>query len=390
MNPVDDTDREKRITFQLHDYWVGLTNDRDLPTLRSLNPEDIAPYKENMVLIDLRDPEKEPTLQVIGTLLQKDLDQDLTLKGISEIPPDSLISRITEHYLEVILSKSPISFDTEVENRHHEKALFRGILMPFSDDGDTINFLLGAVRWIENEDYTDTAIADDTGIENDYGIEDDLVSDNLLQSQLEQCRKLVQGQNPADSRSRKSLYEALGAILDFHDSCQANPDQYRDILQDEGLKTQSRAPFTPCLKLCFGRDYDKTRLTEYAAALSFARKNKQDGESLPGFLDQFPGGIKGCVRAERAERNQASGGSPKHKTGKNTLEESQKIIDEMPAIAVFDTGEGYEEKGEGYEENDDLCLILGRRDGSQIEVIKILNEDEKVLGPILKRVALDY
>ena len=148
MNPVDDTEREKRITFQLHDYWVGLANDRDLPPLRSLKPEDIAPYKENMVLIDLRDPEKEPTLQVIGTLLQKDLDQDLTLKGISEIPPDSLISRITEHYLEVILSKSPISFDTEVENRHHEKVLFRGILMPFSDDGDTINFLLGGISLI--------------------------------------------------------------------------------------------------------------------------------------------------------------------------------------------------------------------------------------------------
>ena len=38
------------------------------------------------------------------------------------------------------------------------------------------------------------------------------------------------------------------------------------------MKAQARAPMTPIVKLVFGADYDKTRLTEFAAALSYAER----------------------------------------------------------------------------------------------------------------------
>ena len=48
----------------------------------------------------------------------------------------------------------PIAFEAEFVNTDGEKALYRGILLPFSDDGENINFILGGVRWILEKDVT--------------------------------------------------------------------------------------------------------------------------------------------------------------------------------------------------------------------------------------------
>ena len=45
------------------------------------------------------------------------------------------------------------------------------------------------------------------------------------------------------------------------------PEEYNELIEDSGLTVQDRAPMTPIVKLVFGHDYDKTRLTEYAAVL---------------------------------------------------------------------------------------------------------------------------
>ena len=367
MNPAEFEGREQRITFQLYNYWFGLAGDCSIPPLKALSPGDIAAYKNNMVLLDLRDPDDEPTLQVIGQLLNDDLKQDLTLKGISEIPRRSLLSRITDHYMEVLANKAPISFDAEFKNKAREKILYRGILLPFSDDGENINFILGGIRWISEEE---ALAAKETTDQEDIQPQDNENSAPLLQETLQACRKLVHGQSPTDQRSRRSLYETLGAVLDFYILCVAHPSSYQQLLEVEGLKVQKRAPFTPILKLCFGRDYDKTRITEYAAALSYAIKNDKIGADLPNFLDQFPGGIKGCVLAERNSRSGTE----------NAHGPDYSILDQMEPVARFDVNK---------EDNDQnkFCLLLGRRNGPQMDVLKILDQDRAALNKILTKIA---
>lgn len=368
QKPDQKLGQERRITFQLYDCWAALADADCLPPLRALTPGSIAPYRNNMVLIDLRDLETEPTLQVIGRDLLQDLEQDLTKSFISDIPRRTLLSRITDHYLEVLGNRSPISFDAEFKNKAGEKLLYRGILLPFSDDGEEINFILGAIRWI-NEDKLSGTTSDEAAPEAEL---QDRLSVHDLGEQLAGCRKLVQGQNPTDQRSRKSLYDALGAILDFYETCCANADSYADLIAAEGLKTQKRAPFTPVLKLCFGVDYDKTRLTEYASALSYAHKKGQDGKSFAAFLDQFPGGIKGCVRAERMERYELAGKAPK-----DIFAESREIIEQMPVLASIELEAQY---------INDLCLVLARRDGTRMDIIKILDKEDKTLKKTLRQI----
>jgi hypothetical protein len=64
---------------------------------------------------------------------------------------------------------------------------------------------------------------------------------------------------------------------------------------------------TPVVKLVFGVDYDKTRLTEYASALSHAHRIGLERGGLATFLKQVDGGLKGVVKVERRIRKEESG-----------------------------------------------------------------------------------
>ena len=64
---------------------------------------------------------------------------------------------------------------------------------------------------------------------------------------------------------------------------------------------------TPVVKLVFGADYDKTRLTEYAAVLGHAHRLGIERGTLATYLSQAEGGLKGVVKAERQMRREESG-----------------------------------------------------------------------------------
>ena len=89
---------------------------------------------------------------------------------------------------------------------------------------------------------------------------------------------------------------------DFAVAAKRVPDDYAEILDDAGVKAQARAPMTPIVKLVFGVDYDKTRLTEFAAALSYAERENVDFGGFQDFVEQAEGGLKGLVAAERKAR----------------------------------------------------------------------------------------
>ena len=62
----------------------------------------------------------------------------------------------------------------------------------------------------------------------------------------------------------------------------ASPQDYAELLEESGVKAQARAPMTPIVKLVFGIDYDKARLTEFAAALSYAAAPAARARRFPG------------------------------------------------------------------------------------------------------------
>src|SRR3546814_9802395 len=68
---------------------------------------------------------------------------------IADVPARSLLSRLTDHYFQIIANRAPIGFEAEFVNLRGNNTMYRGILMPLSADGSSIDFVYGVINWKE-------------------------------------------------------------------------------------------------------------------------------------------------------------------------------------------------------------------------------------------------
>jgi len=332
--PVIGSD-ERRMHVRAYNYWASLLHGRTYPSIEDLNPENLSDFGPHSVLLDFSTGGDNPAIAYLGGKLREECNLSSDVQTVDDVPSRSLISRLTDHYLQIIANRAPIGFEAEFINHRGNNTLYRGILMPFSSDDDTIDFIYGVINWKEiadealtNElnDAVEQALAKqpvrhaptapvwadgpsaaivDEEIDEEDDFDEELVGldgSEGLGDLLCAARNGADIAKHAEGRSRAKLYRALGLAYDFALVADARPDEYAELLADSGLKAQDRAPMTPIVKLVFGIDYDKTRLAEFGAALSYARKQGLGVGAFTGWLESFPGALKGIVSAERAER----------------------------------------------------------------------------------------
>ena len=335
---------ERRMHVRAYNFWAGLLSDRQFPSVEDLAPESDDDFGPNSVLLDFTNGIENPTIQFLGRELREECEIDASITAVADVPARSLLSRITDHYLQIIANQAPIGFEAEFVNQRGATIMYRGILLPFSTDDETIDFIYGVINWkevatdatrLEIEDEVSEAMRSaparimagpvwEDGPNSAYLDEPEpgsqleltpaleIVPDTTQSAgsgQLEDSANLAQwlsaARNSADDaahceqRSRAALYAAIGLAYDFYLMTEQHPDDYRTLLDDSGLVVQKRAPMTPIVKLVFGAGYDKTRLTEYAAALKYATRNGMERGTFADFLLQHDGGLKAIVAAER-------------------------------------------------------------------------------------------
>lgn len=331
-HPLDIGTDERRMHVRAYNYWVSLLGGRAYPSIEDLDPSNIADFGANSVLLDFSMGIEDPSIQYLGRALREECGVDASIRKISEVPSRSLLSRLTDHYLQIIANRAPIGFEAEFVGQKGHNTVYRGILMPFSSDGDTIDFIYGVINWkvmVDAETQArlaaeveaarrelprldpgaPSAWADgpssglaETPIDEAPVTPDLLDADAGLSDLLDHARACAADLGQADQRTRAALYRALDRAYAFAHAASGDPEGYAELLEDAGLKPQARAPMTPIVKLVFGVGHDKTRLTEYATVLTHARRNEVTVEGFAAFLTAADGGIKGIVAAERAAR----------------------------------------------------------------------------------------
>ena len=414
---------ERRMQVRAYNHWASLLEERNFPSIEDLDPEALPDFGPYSVLLDFTSGIEDPAVQYLGDKLASECGADGDIATLSDVPSRSLLSRITDHYMQILANQAPIGFEAEFINQRGQTILYRGILLPFSSDDDTIDFIYGVINWKELADQRATdelMLGIDQALEPDVGDEIELaarpedehtvwadspvdasgasevedaepfelpaadenddeeevldlgalisreprvklqwpepsfgnglvpadpfagaddalelaagdaldfhemvVADNALElasaaldademglaDWLASARELAIAARSSEDRTRSTLYAAIGRAYDFSLAAAAEPDSFQEIVVDAGLTVQDRAPMTPVVKLVFGADYDKTRLTEYAAALEQAHRVGIARGSLGDHLAAAPGGLKGVVAEERRWRKQASGKS---------------------------------------------------------------------------------
>ena len=453
---------ERRMQVRAYNHWASMLGERNFPSIEELDPHNLPDFAPYSVLLDFSTGIEDPAIQFLGDELAQECGTQGHISRLSGVPSRSLLSRITDHYLQILANQAPIGFEAEFVNQRGATILYRGILLPYSSDNDTIDFIYGVINWkemadsnaadellleidqaLETEedepvkrdgdpvtDWADGPSADidadpvsaedaanirdlrDFAARFDYTVEDsedgdipapafggysydledlddeeedevnydfaslsdhiaapakkalaldldalapvapdaedvsdiepemkiedefavaepegslfeplaaeeeddepldfasELPEDPGLYDYLASARDAAQLARDCDDRSRKALYHAVGQAYDFSVAAQEAPEDYAELLDECGLEAQDRAPMTPVVKLVFGADYDKTRLTEYAAVLSYAHRVGIARGGLSEYLDQTSGGLKGVVAAERRWRKEQAG-----------------------------------------------------------------------------------
>jgi hypothetical protein len=327
-----------------YNYWVSLLDGRPYPSIQDVDPQTIGDFGPHSVLLDFsRDPE-DPEIAFLGRALRVECGLDQTIGRISQVPGRSLLSRLTDHYLQIIANRAPIGFEAEFVGIRGHNTLYRGILMPLSSDGEAIDFIYGVINWKEmaeadiaaeiedearraiaatpepvlvsaadgpawadapNSEFVEATVIGDLSAPPDTATLS-LWPDDGLGDRLSAARDSAEEAAASEARSRSALYRALGLAYDFALAAAQAEADYAELLADAGLKVQARAPMTPVVKLVFGVHYDKSRLTEFAAALSWAKRERVSAGTLAALLEAHEGGLKGVVAAERAHRRPAA------------------------------------------------------------------------------------
>lgn len=545
---------ERRMQVRAYNHWASLLEDRNFPPIDALEPTQLPDFGPYSVLLDFTAGIENPGVTYLGDKLAAECDVLVSeLQTLADVPPRSLLSRITDHYMQILANQAPIGFEAEFVNQRGSTILYRGILLPFSADDEKIDFIYGVINWKEladqhtsdelllqvdqaleqkpetslprvddapltdwadgpaataandiddepvhlsHDDAEAEAFFDDEADENEaaagfadglpvfsgraedyledegddeeegdedegpdalprpkfgslmsigagraaplddgddlelsgyaaddagdldlsgypsassddvdeldlsgYAPEDDAASEALLSGYdeghgeepfaaedapreaaalqpldsfdedrkseivlagyelegpedspaggialagidpddmalgdwLAAAREMAAQARTSEDRTRNALYEAIGRAYDFSLAAAESPEDFDELVVDSGLTVQERAPMTPVVKLVFGPDYDKTRLTEYAAALSHAHRLGLPRGSVGDFLRGAEGGLKGVVKAERRLRREESGRSDPAADSRELLAER---LREMPPVEL--------------------------------------------------------
>ena len=517
---------ERRMQVRAYNHWAGQLGERMFPLIDDLDPANLPDFGPYSVLLDFTAGIENPAVQFLGERLAQECGGHGAITHLSDVPPRSLLSRITDHYMQILANQAPIGFEAEFVNQRGVEILYRGILLPYSSNDETIDFIYGVINWkemadqltadellleidqalelgneIEVEDEPQRRVADpvtewadspaheaedafeatsefaldetfdedgfagdsygedrspltdfsayaldgddeeydedegeDTsagysfasladyieapvkkaidpaslpydpaadvafdapyqssyepvyanGFDSDFAAQGEDAEEPLFAAEVPEdaglydwlaaARELAHAADATEDRSRSALYEAVSRAYDFSLAAAAAPEDYAELIAESGLTMQDRAPMTPVVKLVFGHDYDKTRLTEYAAVLTHAHRIGLERGTLSRFLSEAEGGLKGVVKAERRLRREEQGKAIEEEKGiRAALAKKLRALEALTLEAL--AGEGPE-----------FALVMVRRDrDGNLVVLGELPEDVPQLERAAKR-----
>ena len=347
---------ERRMQVRAYNFWTGLLGERNFPSADQLDPDSLTDFGPHSVLLDFTADIQNPSIAYLGSKLGKECGTEGPISHLSDVPSRSLLSRITDHYLQIIANQAPIGFEAEFVNQRGNTILYRGILLPFSSNNHTIDFIYGVINW---KQLADQQTADELLLEidqalaprkserhdhlpmttwadgpvDDYSVLDlslelpataselpvpsfavapvalpaQTLAEMPLADLLASARDFADEAKACQSRTHQALYAAIGLAHDFALAAARAPGDLQELMENAGFAAPTRSSMTPIVKLIFGADYDKTRVAEFAAVLDHAHRLGLGFGELAAHLCQTPGGLKAVVAEERRLRRAQNG-----------------------------------------------------------------------------------
>lgn len=147
---------ERRMQVRAYNMWASMLDNRNFPPIADFDPTTMADFGPYSVLLDFTDGLENPAIRYLGEKLAEECGTEGPIARLDDVPSRSLLSRITDHYMQILANQAPIGFEAEFVNQRGSTILYRGILLPFSSDDHAIDFIYGVINWKELADQQTT------------------------------------------------------------------------------------------------------------------------------------------------------------------------------------------------------------------------------------------
>ncbi|MHA1109269.1 MAG: PAS domain-containing protein, partial [Alphaproteobacteria bacterium] len=143
---------ERRLVLRLLSHWRTLCGERELPSFAELDPAQMPDMWDDCLVLDVAGYQDNPVFRSIGPDLTAYAGMDLINRHVTDAPQNTLLAVSVSYAAEVLRKCVPISRGGEFFKPDGVRVLYRSILLPMSDDGETVSGLLGAANCREVTD----------------------------------------------------------------------------------------------------------------------------------------------------------------------------------------------------------------------------------------------
>ncbi len=328
---------ERRMHVRAYNHWVSLLDGRPYPSIANLEPETITDFGPHSVLLDFSHGMGDPKIAYLGRALREECGLEGPIATIADVPSRSLLSRLTDHYLQIIANRAPIGFEAEFVSSRGRTTLYRGILMPFASGGVTIDFIYGVINWKELADADlqaalsaelDAAVQGNPRVAGAAAqvwadgpsggfdvmpaepapLQERVSNDPLpaefvlagpLGEQLAMARESAAQVRAAESRSRAALHRTLGRAHDLAVSTEQDDGDLATLFAAACLPGQTDV-MMQIVTLVFGANFEVARLETFAAVLRQAQRYQVPAGGFASFIGGFDGDLAAIAAAERS------------------------------------------------------------------------------------------
>ena len=104
---------ERRMQVRAYNFWAGLLDQGPFPSVETLLDGQFPDFADHSVLLHFDTGIEDPAIAYLGTALASECEKQVGLNRLSDVPGRSLLSRITDHYLQFIANQAPIVSEPE-------------------------------------------------------------------------------------------------------------------------------------------------------------------------------------------------------------------------------------------------------------------------------------
>src|SRR5688572_7337187 len=93
---------ERRMQVRAYNFWAGLLDNRNFPSVEDFDPSAVSDFGPHSVLLDFTGGIDNPAIQYLGDKLAEECGADGPIQSLDDVPSRSLLSRITDHYMQIL------------------------------------------------------------------------------------------------------------------------------------------------------------------------------------------------------------------------------------------------------------------------------------------------